>query len=59
MQWVIDIFTGGINQDRLAFTVLVSALFWFLTYYAVWLLFRLDGVWRVIMPPAIPPAPTP
>jgi len=53
MQWVVDIFTGGINQDRLAFTVLVSALFWFLTYNAIWHMFRLDRVWRVIMPPAI------
>ncbi len=53
IQWIVDIFTGGINQDRLAFTVLVSALFWFLSYNAVWHMFRLDRVWRVIMPPAI------
>lgn len=53
LQWVMDIFTGGINQDRLAFTVLVSGLFWFLSYNAVWHMFRLDRVWRVILPPAI------
>ena len=28
--WAIDAATGGINQEPLAFTVLVALLFWFL-----------------------------
>jgi transglutaminase-like putative cysteine protease len=50
LQWITDASTGGINQDELAFTLLVSALFWFLGYNIAWHLFRVDRVWRVILP---------
>jgi transglutaminase-like putative cysteine protease len=49
-QWIIDAFSGGINQDELVFTLLVALLFWFLSYNAAWHLFRIDRVWRVIIP---------
>ncbi|MFW5692424.1 MAG: transglutaminase TgpA family protein, partial [Chloroflexota bacterium] len=45
--------TGGINQDDLVFTLLVSLLFWFLGYSAAWHTFRIDRVWRVILPPGL------
>ncbi len=53
IRWSIDAFVGGINQDNLVFTLLVSLLFWFLGYNAIWHMFRLDRVWRVILPPGL------
>ncbi|HEX2618583.1 MAG TPA: transglutaminaseTgpA domain-containing protein, partial [Phototrophicaceae bacterium] len=37
----------------LVFTLLVGALFWFLGYNAAWHVFRIDRVWRVILPPGL------
>lgn len=51
--WTVALFTGGINTDDLVFTMLVAMLFWFLAYSAGWHLFRLDRVWRVILPPGL------
>jgi len=51
--WLMDIFSDEINPDNLAFTVLVAALFWYLGYNAVWHIFRIDRVWRVLLPPAM------
>lgn len=53
MQWTVDAFTGGINQDNLVFTMVVSILFWFFGYNATWHIFRIDRVWRVIIPPGL------
>ena len=53
IQWAIDLTTGGINQDNLVFTLMVAVLFWFLGYNSVWHIFRIDRVWRVIVPPAL------
>lgn len=52
-QWFFDAVNGGINQDDLVFTLLVSSLFWFLGYNLAWHLFRVDRVWRAILPPAL------
>lgn len=52
-QWLLDASGGGINQDDLVFTLLVSSLFWFLGYNLAWHLFRVDRVWRAILPPAL------
>jgi transglutaminase-like putative cysteine protease len=51
--WLVDVFTGGINQDDMVFTLLVASLFWFLGYNAAWHTFRLDRIWRVIVPPGL------
>lgn len=48
--WAVDAVTGGINQDDMVFTLLVATLFWFLGYNAAWHTFRIDRVWRVILP---------
>ncbi len=52
-QWLIDAFTGGVNQDDLVFTLLVSSLFWFFGYNVSWHVFRVDRVWLAILPPAL------
>ncbi len=52
-QWLTDAVNGGINQDELVFTMLVSSLLWFLGYSAAWHVFRIDRVWRAILPPGL------
>lgn len=51
--WVRDAFTGGINQDDMVLTLLISALFWFLGYNLSWHLFRVDRIWRAVLPPGL------
>ena len=53
LEWSIDAISGGINTDELVLTLLVSVLFWFLAYNATWHTFRLDGVWRAVLPPGL------
>lgn len=53
LAWTLDAFTGGINQDDLVFTMVVSVLFWFFGYNTTWHIFRIDRVWRVIIPPGL------
>ena len=52
-RWVADAASGGINQDDLVFTLLVAGLFWFLGYNIAWHVFRIDRVWRAILPPGL------
>lgn len=53
IRWVMDATSGGINQDELVFTMLVASLLWFLGYSAAWHVFRIDRVWRAILPPGL------
>jgi len=53
LEWAVDAVTGGVNTDELVLTLLVAILFWFLAYNANWHIFRLDRVWRVILPPGL------
>lgn len=52
-EWGTDVVSGGVNTDDLILTMLVSALFWFLAFNANWHIFRLDRVWRVVLPPGL------
>lgn len=52
-QWVLDALSDGNNPDELVLTMLVSLLFWFLAYNATWHIYRIDRVWRVILPPGL------
>jgi hypothetical protein len=53
LNWLFDATTGGINQDELVFTMLVATLLWFLGYSAAWHVFRIDRVWRALLPPGL------
>ncbi|PJF27485.1 MAG: hypothetical protein CUN53_03850, partial [Phototrophicales bacterium] len=53
LTWTVDAASGGINQDELVFTLLVSALFWFLGHNLAWHVFRVDRLWRAVLPPAL------
>mgnify|MGYP001199615612 FL=1 len=37
-------------NDEVAFVVFLSVLFWYLSHNAAWHVFRIDRVWRVIVP---------
>ncbi|MBZ0300931.1 MAG: DUF3488 and transglutaminase-like domain-containing protein [Anaerolineae bacterium] len=52
-RWLLDAVGGGINQDEVVFTILVAMLLWFLGYSAAWHIFRIDRVWRAILPPGL------
>ncbi|PJF30425.1 MAG: hypothetical protein CUN51_07840 [Candidatus Thermofonsia Clade 1 bacterium] len=43
----------GIGFDPFLLIVVLSVLFWFLGHNTAWHLFRLDRVWRAILPPGI------
>ncbi len=53
LRWIMDATTGGINQDALVFTLLIATLFWFLGYNIAWHVFRIDRVWRAVLPPGL------
>ena len=53
ISWLLDATSGGINQDELIFTMLVALFLWFLGYSAAWHVFRIDRVWRAILPPGL------
>lgn len=52
-EWLNDAVTGGVNQEPLVFTLLVSLLLWFLAYNTAWHVFRVDRPWRAILPPGL------
>ena len=52
-EWGLDLISGGINTDELVLTMLVGLLFWCLAFNAAWHSFRLERVWRVILPPGL------
>ncbi len=51
--WTLDLVGGGINTDPLVLTLLIGFLFWFLAFNANWHVFRLNRVWRVVLPPGL------
>ena len=51
--WGVDLVSGGINTDPLVLTLLVGILFWFMGFSANWHVFRIDRVWRVVLPPGL------
>ena len=53
VDWLVDVVGAGINTDGLVFTLLAGMLFWLLAYSSSWHLFRLERVWRVILPPGL------
>ena len=49
--WLDQALSGGQPaNDDVVFVVFLSVLFWFLGHNAAWHVFRVDRVWRVIVP---------
>lgn len=51
--WLQALVGGGIAQDNLIFVLFLSVLFWFLGHNTAWHIFRIDRVWRAILPPGL------
>lgn len=51
--WATTIEAGGAGTDNLIFAIFLSVLFWYLAHNSVWHLFRLERVWRAIIPPGM------
>ena len=51
--WLLDALGSGINTDELVFTMLVGLLFWILAFNSTWHLFRVERIWRVLLPPGL------
>jgi transglutaminase-like putative cysteine protease len=50
-EWVVEVRAGNQAQDDLVFVLFLATLFWFLAHNTVWHVFRVDRVWRAIIPP--------
>ncbi len=44
---------GEIGTDPLMFTVVMSILFWFMTYFALWFSFRAHNLWAALLPSGV------
>lgn len=51
--WVQVVSNGGISDDNLIFIFFMAVLFWFVGYSTAWHVFRIDRVWRAILPPGV------
>lgn len=52
--WVQETVIGGaLGTDSLMFTVVMSVLFWLLTYLAIWFSFRAHSLWVVLLPSSV------
>ena len=51
--WLEALISGGISQDNLIFVLFLSVLFWFLGHNTAWHIFRIDRVWRAVLPPGL------
>ncbi len=51
--WLQVLGGEGIAQDNLIFVLFLSVLFWFLGHNTAWHVFRVDRVWRAVIPPGL------
>src|SRR5688572_4179759 len=49
--WFTDVSAGGTGNDNLLFVLFMAILFWFLGYSTAWHIFRIDRIWRAVLPP--------
>jgi hypothetical protein len=51
--WFALTFRGGTGRDSLLFILVLSLLFWWLGYIAIWNLVRHQRIWRALLPPGV------
>ncbi len=51
--WITALSGDGVSQDNLIFVLFLSMLFWFLGHNTAWHIFRVDRVWRAVLPPGL------
>ena len=47
------VLSGQVGTDPLMFTVVMTILFWFITYFAVWFSFRAHSLWAALLPSGV------
>lgn len=52
-RWWADVSNGVAGTDNLIFALFLSVLFWYLAHNTLWHLFRLDRIWRAVIPPGL------
>ena len=52
--WFALTFRGGTGRDSVLFVLVLSLLFWWLGYIAIWNLVRHQRIWRALLPPVVP-----
>ncbi|MFP4322511.1 MAG: transglutaminaseTgpA domain-containing protein, partial [Anaerolineales bacterium] len=52
-EWTIAVDTDTPSDDNIVLVLIMAVLFWFLGHNTVWHLFRIDRVWRAILPPGL------
>ncbi len=52
-RWWEDVSSGVAGTDNLIFALFLSVLFWYLAHNTLWHIFRLDRIWRAIIPPGL------
>lgn len=51
--WSNQVGSGSSGTDNLIFSLFLAVLFWYLAHNTVWHIFRLDRIWRAIVPPGL------
>lgn len=51
--WIAALSSDSVSQDNLIFVLFLSLLFWFLGHNTAWHIFRVDRVWRAVLPPGL------
>ena len=51
--WINTINTGGAGTDNMVFVFFLGIVLWFLGHNSTWHVFRLDRVWRAVIPPGL------
>lgn len=51
--WVREAVNNGTSRETLIFVLILSGLFWVLSYTAAWYSFRTRRIWHVILPPGV------
>lgn len=52
-EWSVAVNAGSTSDDDLIFVLFMAILFWFLGHNLTWHVFRIDRVWRAIIPPGL------
>ncbi|MBN1642803.1 MAG: hypothetical protein JXA09_16320 [Anaerolineae bacterium] len=47
------VLSGEVGTDPLMFTVVMSILFWFMAYFALWFTFRAHNLWAALLPSGV------
>lgn len=53
VEWFSAVSEGGAGTDNIVFVFFLAIVLWFLGHNSTWHVFRLDRVWRAVIPPGM------